>query len=684
MENSSDKVNKSEPLFVETTEKPDVFATDQTVSNQHDDPAQGETSEEGWQEAVPKGRSLMGRKSSGSRRPGLAKLNTNFMNASHLDKFRGKTNNFISPRTSPNEPAASSTSSAPKKYVKSSSFSPKSSSPTIPAAAAEKFVNPKSSPATPASNAPTKAGQIASSISVQAAGKHFSYKEVALARPGTIVKAVNKLLPNDNSAEGPVQATATSNDGENKQIKSTTEQEKPVDTANEKQQTEEGDTSVIEAIEENQNETSEAKGPEVSQTEGVKSAAESKGVEPEHASLLEGDASDSSNSTTSKAQVFERPDGTNAAASSDVECVTGLADNSTLLHEDASLLTEKVGDKAGELSPTNDSGTASLPSEAQNKDNGTASLSPTDVEKLGDSETGKGTTKKLSAAAPPFNPSTVPVFGSVPVPVFKEHGGILPPPVNIPPMLPVNPVRRSPHQSATARVPYGPRLSGGYNRSGSRVPRNKPAFHSTEHNGDAGPYSPPLVMNPHAAEFVPGQPWVQNGYPVTADIYVSYPNGISVPPSAYPITQNGMPVSPNGSTTSSNGIPVTQNGFQVPSVVSVESASVATVEEDSNSPSEVPTEENSEVLSLNSNAVNSPVAQTQDEPEVSEKSIANESEVDEKAPCQIEQKPADTETTILEIAATTESCSIVVPEEKKTKCWGDYSDSEAETVEVKS
>ena len=137
----------------------------------------------------------------------------------------------------------------------------------------------------------------------------------------------------------------------------------------------------------------------------------------------------------------------------------------------------------------------------------------------GDSENGKEITKKLSAAAPPFNPSTVPIFGSVAILGLPEQGGILPQPVNIPPMLTVTPVRRSPHQSATARVPYGPRLAGGYNRSGSRVSRNKPAFHNVEHIVDGNYFMPPLIMNPHAAEFVPSQPWVPNGYPVA-------PNGL--------------------------------------------------------------------------------------------------------------------------------------------------------------
>lgn len=45
-------------------------------------------------------------------------------------------------------------------------------------------------------------------------------------------------------------------------------------------------------------------------------------------------------------------------------------------------------------------------------------------ERQDETETGKESTKKLSAHAPPFSPSTTPVFGSVPVPGFKDHRGI--------------------------------------------------------------------------------------------------------------------------------------------------------------------------------------------------------------------------------------------------------------------
>ncbi|KAE8735453.1 hypothetical protein F3Y22_tig00000340pilonHSYRG00426 [Hibiscus syriacus] len=80
MENSSDKENKSEDEFVESViEKADSLQADQLVLVKNVDQEQDDISDEGWQEAVPKGRSPAARKSSASRRPSLAKLNTNFM-----------------------------------------------------------------------------------------------------------------------------------------------------------------------------------------------------------------------------------------------------------------------------------------------------------------------------------------------------------------------------------------------------------------------------------------------------------------------------------------------------------------------------------------------------------------------------------------------------------------------------
>ena len=148
----------------------------------------------------------------------------------------------------------------------------------------------------------------------------------------------------------------------------------------------------------------------------------------------------------------------------------------------------------------------------------------------------KETTSKLSAAAAPFNPSTVPAFGSMAVPGFREHGGLLPSPANVPPMLSI-PHRKHPHQSATARVPYGPRLGGGYNRSGHRGPRNKPVLPSGEAPTETNT-STPRVMNPNAPEFVPGQSRSPSGHPAS-------PNGPLTSPGGIPSSPQDLPSSPD-------------------------------------------------------------------------------------------------------------------------------------------
>ncbi|GKD88878.1 hypothetical protein Tco_1364385 [Tanacetum coccineum] len=187
-------------------------------------------------------------------------------------------------------------------------------------------------------------------------------------------------------------------------------------------------------------------------------------------------------------------------------------------------------------------------------------------------------------------------------------------------MVTVNPARRSPHQSATARVPYGPRLSGGYNRSSNRVRRTKLAYELVV---DGGQISPPRIMNPHAAEFVPSQPWVHNGYIVSLEGYPLVING-------FPAGQTGYPVSPVDSVVSP--------------VDSVESPSVST--------QEVVAE-----IEKKNEAIVETVGQTQSD--------------------QIEEKTTDNVNEPAETIAK-------IDEEKPIKRWGDYSDGELELVEAAS
>ncbi|WCJ30165.1 Tetratricopeptide repeat (TPR)-like superfamily protein [Euphorbia peplus] len=685
VENSSDKENKSEVQVPESrNEKTDSSLIVHPIVNTSDDVTQEDDSDEGWQEAVPKGRSPTSRKASGSRRPSLAKLNTNFMNASQSPRYRGKPTNFTSPRASPNDSAASTSPSVPgpKKFLKSSSFSPKQNNSSATAGVVEKSANSKSSPTTPLTN-----DQVAKSspISVQAAGKLFSYKEVALAPPGTIVKAVIEQLPKainpvEPSPQVTLETAASQVTGDERALKD--QEGKKVS------EPEQGKSSVVEETE-----------AEVEKSESLELSKETKCVcnddVEKKAGTVEEKSADAEVENAGAAKIAipgnehsETSTGGSVTASSTVEvletkepCIcevtstnpeplSSLSENTALLSNKDTPLTSK--EPVHENSQDLPDGSA------------TAKPSPSEGEKQDEAESGKEMTKKLSATAPPFNPTIIPVFGSIPV--LNDHVGILPPPINIPPMLPVNPVRRSPHQSATARVPYGPRLSGGYNRSGNRMPRNKPSFHNNEHNGDGNHFSPPRIMNPHAAEFVPGQPWVPNGYPVSPNGYSPTANGMPVPTNGFPISPTGIAMASNGYSTPLNGVPVTENGSPTSPASSVESpasANVDIVAENKNeaveaNDVEIGAEDKNEAAAAN-DVENSP-AEVENQP--GEQSC--DSEPIENALSETEEKPSNLDVLTCDAAVSKEICSSILVEEKENKCWGDYSDGEAEIVAVAS
>ncbi|KAG5243708.1 protein TSS [Salix suchowensis] len=680
VENSSDKENKSETQFAEPgNEKSDSSLPDQSLLKT-DDKTQEDESDEGWQEAVPKGRSPTSHKSSGSRRPSLAKLNTNFMNLPPSSRFRGKPNNFASPKTSPNDPAASTglTVPSPKKFVKSASFSTKVNSFGASTGGAEKSSNPRSAPATPASTEQVaKAAPTASPISVQAAGKIFSYKEVALAPPGTIVKAVAEQLPKlyhpmEPSTQGSNETAAndvtsgeltTSKAAEvekilkpeaEKQLPASEGMNSPVDQKKEKEvgglvktKKLKGKKSVVE-----DRTDKEDKGAGIKTVAVKVTTSEAGNISISGNENL--DTSKDSNTISSPTEVPEtRVSDGFPAASLDMEPLPTSNESSGLMQKDASISNEEVEDE-NTLDPSDD--------------NTNARALSTEGGKQYEAETGKETTTKLSAAAPPFNPSTVPVFGSVTVPGFKDHGGLLPSPVNIPPMLAVNPVRRSPHQSATARVPYGPRLSGGFNRSGNRVPRNKPSFHNSEHTGDGDHFSPPRIMNPHAAEFMPGQTWVPNGYSMPQNGYIAITNGMPVSPNGFPISPTSNPVSPNGYPALLNGIQATQIGSPSSPVSSVETPTLVSVDVGVENMSEAAAENGTET-----SAIEVGIENQSGEKELQEEDLNPE----------IEEKPAELPETSDTVVAI-ETCDSLPIEEKPSKSWADYSDNEAEIVEVAS
>ena len=516
VESSSDKDNKSEAKPVETkVDKRDMEPQDQVTLVKPESTAQeDDSSDEGWQEAVPKNRYPSGRRT----RPSLAKLNTNFTNANQqISKSRGKPTNFASPRTSPNEisiSAAGSTSQHAKKALKSPSLNKKKNSSNI---VGEKPVSNKS--ATEQINKPIS---MVSPVTVQA-GKLFSYKEVALAPPGTIVKIVAEQLTEETTVpetldaekvDGPEKVKAEEDESESKH--EATETETKNADGNEQGGAAVGGSKLM------------------SSQEDVK--AEKAG---EEGSPTKTAVSDASQGISESVQTAKDSNGSGP--------VIGVKQQ-----KDVSDATAKAVDGETEHLP--------------NADLSPKSSVVADGEKQEACEAQKETSKKLSASAPPYTPTTIPIFGSITVPGFNDHVGILPSPVNIPPMLPVNHVRRStPHQSVTARVPYGPRLSGGgYNRSGNRVPRNKPSFPiSPESNGEANQFIGPRIMNPHAAEFIPSQPWVSNGYPVS-------PNGYLVSPNGTEITQNGYPLSPVAGAYPCNIPAQPQNGHIIPAPLALE------------------------------------------------------------------------------------------------------------------
>lgn len=626
-----------------------------TNSDQPDD-----TSDEGWQEAFPKGRSPSGRKSSISRKPSLSKLNTTSMTGTQSSRYRGKPTNFTSPRTGSNESAASALPVS-KNLTKSASFSPKLKNPATPAGT-EKLPNPKSAPASPAAaEQVVKRAQVINSVSV-AAGKLFSYKEVALAPPGSIVKAVAEHLPKEGTSEQSSEVT----------------KEVPMTESIEEQSKGPHPTKSEHLVSDKEIKMNVIKEQEINVAERITAVKDQKvesGTIPEVKSVSGSDNSKNPNTNPKGellgAEVDKFPTSTESSSAIVVE------DNTTKPPDNDASSPEAEAQYIEETLPdvTSAGGNVDcLEKDTDKQVNAIANSVPAVTE--GEAENGKDTTKKLSAAAPPFNPSTVPIFGSVAILGLPEQGGILPQPVNIPPMLTVNPVRRSPHQSATARVPYGPRLAGGYNRSGSRVSRNKPAFHNVEHTVDGNHFMPPLIMNPHAAEFVPSQPWVPNGYPVA-------PNG-------YIASTNNFPISPDGTQVA----PTTQNDIPL-SPVSPENSPLATVEVAAESQYDVEAD-NSEKSShedKNNQDVEQDLSVVSKEADAGGVGVEPgfvQSVPDEKIhqsgvveiPQSVAKTNTDTDAPLSHMAAANESCVKIPVEEKPGKRWGDYSDGETDIVPV--
>ena len=186
---------KENGTFVEHVKVKDEIPSDTTVHITQDDFIEEYTFDEGWQAAVPKGRSIGSRKTgSGTRKPNLTKLNTNAFHSEN-GRYKGRVPSNFSPRVSPNETAAPVASSPlAKKLAKNSSFNSKAVSPAILSSSGENSSNPNSKPASPAITAATaKVTPSTAPTASQTVRKSLSYKEVAIAAPGTLVKALSEV-----------------------------------------------------------------------------------------------------------------------------------------------------------------------------------------------------------------------------------------------------------------------------------------------------------------------------------------------------------------------------------------------------------------------------------------------------------------------------------------------------------
>jgi protein TIF31 len=571
-----------------------------TIHLPQDDFAEEYISDEGWQEAVPKGRSTGYRKAGpGTRRPNLSKIN---INAPHSEngRHKGRTpSNFSSPRVSPNDTAAVvSSSPVPKKMVKSSSFNSKAVSPAVLSNTGEISSNANTKPASGANTtAAAKVIQSTAPIASQTVRKSLSYKEVAIAAPGTLVKALNDVQAEEKVANlDSVKPTEEDNGHPSKEKNQATEVSPKDPTSQVPKATDVGTSEQTNVpVGSNQPET------ESEETSGLAATSTAK----DRSNLVGTDVSSESLAKQ-----------TEANTPNDETLVVTEANDSSSNDDER----DAGGDTPEQMSSGGENEKSS-PSESEKND--------TPVEGT------KEITSKLSAAAAPFNPSTVPAYGAMAVPGFREHGGLLPSPANVPPMRSI-PLRKHPHQSATARVPYGPCLAGGYNRSGHRGTRNKTVLPNGEGVTETNS-SETKNMNPNAPEFVPGQSRSPNGHPAS-------PNGPLTSPSDIASSPHGTPSSPDGSVES----PIAAS----PQVSECSQTSL---------------EGNDASNGINDEAV----GEKQNTDDKSIESKDGEVELGQTTACEVVEE-ADTARDVTDASNETE----------QPKSWADYSDGEVEAVVV--
>ncbi|WOL13883.1 protein TSS [Canna indica] len=640
---TNDKENNSyiQPMEPKD-EKPNITIIHVSQSNLEDNVAEEDMAEEGWQEAVPKGRSLSNRKSL-SRRPSLAKISTNALNNVENPRYRTRSSSSISPGTPPNDAiSTAATSPASKKSVKNSSYNQKSSIATSPVINdMEKSFGNKSASASPASTvAATKLVSPSIAITSPSTKKTLSYKEVALAPPGTVMKIVEDKVAKERDSEdqdnevynematkGPTVGEQTTDDPEDKKRVQKPDKRKLITSPVELK------APMVEG--ENQEKTNSIVA-EASSEVGSSVIEEKEAVSnPKGFITLESDVMPSEPKRTSEiigkeeAPVVKESYETLKSTEKESESGSSASDGTIAMQEsDASASTDEVSNVGDEMQEQVSSGCESEPL-------------PRKDEKNEANEITKEHSSKLSAAAPPFNPSTIPVFTSVAMPTFKDHGGILPPPVNIPPMVTL-PVRKHPHQSATSRVPYGPRIAGGYNRSGYRSQRNKLAFQNGDLTSPDGNSFSPRIMNPNAAEFVPGQTWMANNNPVS-------PNGSQASPNSIPLSPQDFPPSPDSLVESPTPLPSDASQSNEACTVGNDGISEVVEELTDDNLHSVAEESKQEGKDANLNA-------------------------DQDTPSGTISEELLPENKVLEAARSVD----------KQKCWADYSDGEADVVEVVS
>ncbi|KAG6517701.1 hypothetical protein ZIOFF_021098 [Zingiber officinale] len=526
---TNDKENNSyvQPPMELKDENPNIVVIHVSRSNPEDSVMEEDPTEDGWQEAVPKGRSLTNQKTV-ARRPSLAKINTNSLTNVENPRYRAKSSpNTSSPGTPANDDSMpASASPASKKFIKNLSFNQKASS-----IAASVDADPAS-----AATAPRLVSSPIGNTS-PSTRKNLSYKEVALAAPGSIIKvAEDKVIAETHSDNQDREMSHGIREQRTDDSKKEMSEHKNLEGTKHASTHEEFKGSVVEG--DNQEKMNsimaEASLKVASSVVEEKDAMVSN---PKDSITLEEYNATSAESQRISEISEKTTQGKEATAiqecceisvigshEKELELRVSASDGTDMDQTNAAAYMEEVSNAGEEMQEQVSSGCESEPIKEKNN------------------EIAKEPSSKLSAAAAPFNPSTIAVFSSVALPSFNDHGGILPPPLNIPPMVAI-PVRKHLHQSATSRVPYGPRITGGYNRSGYRSHRNKLPFQNGELASQDGNSLSPR-MNPNAAEFVPAQPLIQNSYPVSPSDSQTSPNSISLSPQCLPSSPDSLMASP--------------------------------------------------------------------------------------------------------------------------------------------